>query len=222
MILRDFYNKNFGYNFYLFSEFIKAFGDIDSFNSLFSLKKEDFILSFDDINEPLYDYLYGAIEDIVLRENKESYNYSFLYEFFDKDFLDLFLSEEGEKLILSKNIYNTQNIPISIETDANLSKDNFLDISYIPNITKDENFLYLDRYKGLSGFKYIKDIVILNKIRDFFNFEGASSFFYNLQEESNVFKMFNVIEKGLFREEDLSLFYSNQTIYENVYNYING
>ncbi len=219
MILRDYYNNQFGNNFYLFINFVKDYEKTPYFESFLLRLVEDMKISCEDLNAPLYDYLYKSIFTYTQSGSKAQYNFSFLYEFLDKDFLNLFLSKEGEELTLDNNIYDKNFSAISIEKESFISRQKYTDLDLRLEITKDENYSYLDKYKDLSGFKYIKNEIILSKIRKYIQLDGILSFFLDADEESLVFRMFQIIQNGTFCEDDINNFFANKTYVENLFNY---
>ena len=219
MILRDYYNNQYKNNFYLYVEFIKDHDETGSFENFLLRPTNEVKLSFEDLSSPLYDYLYKSLFIYLEKNINEQYNFSFLYEFFEKDFLNLFLSKEGESLMQDNNIYDYNNNPISIEKEAVLSKEQYDDFDVSLNITKDASYNFIEKYKNLEGYKYIKEVLILSKIRKFINLGGATSFFSEADENSFVMKMFNIIQNGVFCDEDINAVLANKTYFENVFYY---
>ena len=219
MVLRDYYNNQYKNNFYLYIEFIKDHSENNSFEKFLLRSFEEVKLSFDDLSSPLYDYLYKALYMFFQNSNKEQYNFSFLYEFFEKDFLNLFLSEEGTLLMQDSNIYGHDSNPISIGKEADLSKEQYDDFDVSLNITKDSSYNFIEKYNNLGGYKYIKEVLVLSKIRRFIDLGGAAAFFFEAEENSFVMTMFNIIQNGVFCDDDINAFFANRTYYENIFYY---
>ena len=216
MLLRDYYNNKFGYNFYLFVDFIKGLEEYPEIEDFLLRKLEDMTSSIDELEAPLYDYLYRAIYTYIQTQNKG--NLSFLYEFFEKDFLNLFFSKEGYSLMIDNNIYEGNN-PVSIENEAKISIENFDNLDLRLKITMDANYRFIEKYKELGGGKYIQNCIILSKIRKYTELGGDLSFFSDVEENSILYPLYQIFSNGVFSETDINNFYANRTYFENIFYY---
>jgi hypothetical protein len=220
MTLRDYYNNKFGKDFYLFYDFVKSFGQYDLLTEIISVKKEEYESDYyKDPDSLLYDYLLYSLMNFSQKGEDVKYNFSFLYDFFGRDFLNLFLRKEGEELFFDDNIYTPDGVAIDIYNEVALSEENYDDLNFHLNITNDDNFKYLDKYLDLKGGEYIKREISLSKIRKFISLDGNGAAFYDCKNGSYLEDIFSMYTRGVFNPDDRNNFFANSRYYENIFYY---